>query len=631
MVRTLRFLGACLALLLVAARVEAASVTLAWDANSETNLSGYYVGYRTSPTGSETLVNVGNVTTWTLTTASAGNTYYFRVYAENTSGLRSAPSTEVSTTIPNTPPPPSGGGLVLERGALNFGAVNTSGTAVGAKTPGQRMMVSQISPGTPIAWTASSTGTGSSRLTVSPSSGSGTAPITVTLASTSLAAGTYTNNVRVTVGTTQLNVPVTTRVYAPGASAPPAGVFDTPTNGIVNVAGSLPVTGWAVDDVGIARVDILRDAVGSEPAGAMILLGSAALVSGSRPDVENLYPNAPQSYRAGWGFMVLTNMLPDTGNGRATGGNGAFRLHAYAVDTEGRSSYLGAKSFRRTTPRRKNPSARSIRPHRAGRPPAVHLWSGAGRSHRAPRFRRTVRRSPCLSTVWHAATRPITSIVRTSLACSPGTRTRTARSGTSTLDTTTLANGTHTISWVVTDNQGNTEGIGSRFFTVQNGTSSVTALTSTGTVDSSSMAVASNGAALGQTSETVAEVPPDYSLVEVRKVASDDRTPELVFPEWSGEIRVRTRETEQVEVRLASQFDDGKATYEGYVVIGGRMRPLPVGASLDTSTGTFTWQPGPGFLGRYEFVFLRTGANGLKTRIPVHVRIAPRHDSDNRR
>ena len=84
-------------------------------------------------------------------------------------------------------------------------------------------------------------------------------------------------------------------------------------------------------------------------------------------------------------------------------------------------------------------------------------------------------------------------------------------------------------------------------------------------------------------------------------------------------------------MKLASQFDDGKATYEGYVVIGGRMRPLPVGSSLDTSTGTFTWQPGPGFLGRYEFVFLRTGANGLKTRIPVDVSIAPRHDSDDRR
>ena len=72
-------------------------MTLAWDANAETDLSGYYVGYRTSPSGSETLVPVGNTTQWTLTTAVAGNTYYFRVYAENTSGLRSAPSNEVST------------------------------------------------------------------------------------------------------------------------------------------------------------------------------------------------------------------------------------------------------------------------------------------------------------------------------------------------------------------------------------------------------------------------------------------------------------------------------------------------------------------------------------------------------
>ena len=37
------------------------------------------------------------------------------------------------------------------------------------------------------------------------------------------------------------------------------------------------------------------------------------------------------------------------------------------------------------------------------------------------------------------------------------------------LDTTALTNGLHTIAWVVTDNQGATEGIGSRFFTVSNG------------------------------------------------------------------------------------------------------------------------------------------------------------------
>jgi hypothetical protein len=36
------------------------------------------------------------------------------------------------------------------------------------------------------------------------------------------------------------------------------------------------------------------------------------------------------------------------------------------------------------------------------------------------------------------------------------------------LDTTTLANGLHTIAWSVTDNLGRADGIGSRFFWVQN-------------------------------------------------------------------------------------------------------------------------------------------------------------------
>ena len=93
MPRQFRFLGLwCLIFAALAGRAEAAAVTLAWDPNSETDLARYYVGYRTSPTGSETLVNVGLVTQWTLTTAAPGSTYYFSVYAENNAGLRSAPS-----------------------------------------------------------------------------------------------------------------------------------------------------------------------------------------------------------------------------------------------------------------------------------------------------------------------------------------------------------------------------------------------------------------------------------------------------------------------------------------------------------------------------------------------------------
>ena len=601
-------------------RVEAASVTLAWDPNAETDLAGYYVGYRTSPSGSETLVNVGNTTQWTLTTAVAGNTYYFRVYAENTSGLRSAPSNEVSTVIPTTPPPPSGGGLTLERGALNFGGVLASGTTLGPKTPAQRMGITQTATGSPRAWTAASVGTGSGRLTVSPASGSGSGAVTVTFASASLAAGTYTNMVRITTGTTNLDVPVTTRVYSAGASGPPVGSFDTPANGTTNVVGAIPVTGWAVDDVAVARVDIYRDPVPGE--GGLVLLGYASIIAGSRPDVENLYPNSPLNYRTGWGFMVLTNMLPDQTNRRPVGGNGPIRLHAYAIDAEARAVYLGAKNINTN-------NAAAVRPFGAIDTPAQG-GTASGSAYTvfgwALSPRGTIPTNGSTITVYVdgvALGHPVYNNYRSDIATAfPGYANSNGAIGYYTLNTTSLANGTHTISWTVTDNLGNTEGIGSRFFTVQNGSGALTAAS----VEGSSVA-----SAMGETVETVSEVPPDYSAVHVKKPASDNRTPEMVFPEWSGEIRIRTRETEQVEVRLASQFDDGEASYEGYIVMNGRMRPLPIGSTFDRTSGTFSWQPGPGFVGRYEFVFLRTGSNGIKTRIPVNVRISPRTEGDDRR
>jgi hypothetical protein len=82
-----------------------------------------------------------------------------------------------------------------------------------------------------------------------------------------------------------------------------------------------------------------------------------------------------------------------------------------------------------------------------------------------------------------------------------------------------------------------------------------------------------------------------------------------------------------VELRLANQFTDNYGgTYEGYVVVGGHMRSLPVGSTLDAARGTFKWQPGPGFVGTYEFVFIRNMSNGWKTRIPVTVKIGPKFD-----
>src|SRR2546421_9437253 len=65
------------------------SVTLAWDANRESNLAGYVLHFGTSSLTRTNSINVGNVTSKTITGLVTGITYFFVVTAYNTSGLES--------------------------------------------------------------------------------------------------------------------------------------------------------------------------------------------------------------------------------------------------------------------------------------------------------------------------------------------------------------------------------------------------------------------------------------------------------------------------------------------------------------------------------------------------------------
>ena len=81
------------------------SVTLAWDANSESDLAGYRIYYGQSSQSRTNRIEVVNGTTATISNLSRGRTYSFVATAYNSSGLESEPSNEVSYTVADEPQP----------------------------------------------------------------------------------------------------------------------------------------------------------------------------------------------------------------------------------------------------------------------------------------------------------------------------------------------------------------------------------------------------------------------------------------------------------------------------------------------------------------------------------------------
>ena len=82
------------------------SVSLTWDPNLEPDLAGYQVHIGTSPGTYTQTIDAGNVTTYTPSGLSEGETYYFSVTAYDIFANKSGYSSEVSTTIPVAEPPP---------------------------------------------------------------------------------------------------------------------------------------------------------------------------------------------------------------------------------------------------------------------------------------------------------------------------------------------------------------------------------------------------------------------------------------------------------------------------------------------------------------------------------------------
>jgi hypothetical protein len=75
-----------------------------------------------------------------------------------------------------------------------------------------------------------------------------------------------------------------------------------------------------------------------------------------------------------------------------------------------------------------------------------------------------------------------------------------------------------------------------------------------------------------------------------------------------GMYVIDMEELDRVEVRIGAS--------EGHLLVAGERRSLPIGSTL--RGGTFYWQAGPGFLGEYELVFERLGAEPVRVRVVIH-------------
>ena len=535
--------------------------------------------------------SANNGSSWSTITSSTSNDGSYSWTVSNTTSSQckvriseaadGSPSDTSNAVFSITSGSGGSAAISLNRSQLFFTAAGS-----GSQTGSQEIWISNSGSGT-LNWSVSDN---ASWLSSSPGSGTNAGVVTVWVNPGGLTTGHYTGTISVSSSNAS-NSPrtVSVRLTVKGASQdqPPFGEFSTPVNGST-VRSSIPVTGWVLDDVEVKRVRIYN---GSG------YIGDAVFVSGARPDVEQAYPGYPKNDRAGWGYMLLTYQLPN-------GGNGKYTLYAQAVDSSGKQVTLGAKTITLDNSNTVKPFGALDTPAQGGIASGKNYanwgWALTPQPNRIPINGSTINVYVDGVNLGH----PDYNIYRSDIAALfPGYANSSGAVGIFYLDTTAYRNGIHTIQWTARDNAGNTDGIGSRYFTILN--------------------TASNQRGKEQAlrfREPVFPILADLDNgydgpVTVKKGYDEDREVREAYPGDNGLITIETRELERIEINL------GQSDWLGFQVLGERFGPLPIGSHLDKDNGFFYWIPGPAFLGDYLLVFIDKEMNRVRR---INIKILPK-------
>lgn len=308
-------------------------------------------------------------------------------------------------------------------------------------------------------WTATPS---HSWIQVSPGSQSGNASIQVDMDASSLVPGTYNGHITLSApGAANSPQVLLVTLIISTKNNPPFGVFEYPIDQSTAMS-SIPVTGWALDDTEVVEVKIMIEPLPGEGS-EWLQIGTATLVDHARPDIEQSFPGFPKNYRGGWGYMLLSYGLPGKGM------NHTYRIHAIAYDQHGWGTDLGVKTITCANAQAVKPFGAIDTPAQGGIANGTHYanqgWVLTPPPNSIPTNGSTI-------VVWIdgvAVGHPVYNIYRPDIATLfPGYINANAAAALFYFDTTAYTNGVHTIAWTVTDSAGNTDGIGSRFFTIQN-------------------------------------------------------------------------------------------------------------------------------------------------------------------
>ena len=505
---------------------------------------------------------------------------------------------EIPVIVNNTTSP---GEIVLSTNQIIFAASTET-----SPTTDQKLVVENTG-GKELNWTAAPS---EGWIQISPLSGTGSGIITVSANPAGLSVGSHTGNITIKdpdATNSPQWVNVNLKIYSSVSVQGPFGAFETPQDGTSGIAGSCPLAGWALDDIEVTRVEIWREPVGGEPTAAngLVYIGNAEFVEGARPDVAEMYPNYPLCYQAGWGYLLLTNYLPNDGNG-------TYTLYAVAYDKEDNKADLGTKTISCDNSSASEPFGTIDTPTEGGEASGGTFinfgWALTPQPNSIPTDGSTI-------TVYvngEELGNPVYGQYRSDVAnLFPGYANSDGAVGYFYLDTTEYRNGVHIIAWNVQDDGGNSADIGTRYFTIVNvdATGSFSAGIGSHKVDPG----------IAPAFRYVDNLPTTFKSVRVRSGNRRNVEPIITEVDNYGVANIAIREVERVQVELGKGAD-----YEGYMIVGGALKPLPSGSTLNTEEGTFSWQPGAGFIGEYYLVFIKKDADEAKTKIKIRITILPK-------